>query len=114
MVPKEGPMTEPDDGALSAQLGVLLGSPVVSATAVDRGFTNNARWLVGLGDGRTAFVKQAVDLATADWLRLEHHAYEHLHGPWLPRLLAWQDSTRPILVLEDLSACSWPRDKPVR
>jgi hypothetical protein len=96
------------DWPLAARLGVLLASPVVSATVVGRGFTNNARWLVGLEDGRTVFVKQAADLVTADWLRREHHAYEHLHGPWLPRMLAWQDSAQPVLVLEDLSACSWP------
>jgi hypothetical protein len=96
------------DGSLATRLGVLLGSPVASAAAVTRGFTNNARWLIRLGDGRTVFVKQAVDPMTAGWLRLEHHTYEHLHGPWLPRMLAWQDGAEPLLVLEDLSSCHWP------
>jgi Phosphotransferase enzyme family len=96
------------DGPFAVELGLLLGSPVVSATAVRRGFTNNARWLVGLGDGRTVFVKQAVDPITADWLRVEHRVYEQLQGPWLPDMLAWQDGARTVLVLEDLSTCLWP------
>jgi hypothetical protein len=43
----------------------LLGSSVVAAAPVARGYTNNSRWLVGLADGRTAFIKQAVDEPTA-------------------------------------------------
>jgi Phosphotransferase enzyme family len=86
----------------------LLGSGVASAVPVARGYTNNSRWLVTLADGRTAFVKQAVDASTSEWLRREHYAYAHLGGPWLPKLLAWADDDKPLLVLEDLSGCAWP------
>jgi hypothetical protein len=94
--------------ATTALVGALLGAPVAAATAVERGYSNNRRWLVTLVDGRTAFVKGAVDGATADWLRLEAHAYAHLRGRWRPALLGWQDGERPLLVLEDLSRCVWP------
>ena len=90
-------------------LQCLLGSPVTSARPVlNSGYTPVSRRLITLADGRTAFVKQAVDEATADALRLEQWAYAHLCGPWLPKLLGWRDDERPVLVLEDLSGCVWP------
>jgi len=90
------------------RLADLLGSPVAAAAPVTRGYTNNARWLVTLADGRTAFVKNAVDGRTTEWLRQEHHVYAHLRGPWRPQVLAWHDGDGPLLVLEDLSSCAWP------
>jgi hypothetical protein len=96
----------PTDGM--ERVSRLLGSPVASAAPVERGYSNNARWLVTLEDGRRAFVKQAVDGPTTEWLRREQHAYAHLDGPWRPDVLAWEDGDEPMLVLEDLSACAWP------
>jgi hypothetical protein len=90
------------------RLHALLGSPVVAAKPVARGYTNNGRWVVTLADRRTAFVKQAVDGPTTAWLRSEHRIYTHVRGSWVPRLLGWDDGEEPILVLEDLSACAWP------
>jgi hypothetical protein len=99
-----GPMPIPT----AERLRRLLGSPVRGAVAVARGYTNNARWVVALEDGRTAFVKQAVDGPTRDWLRGEYRMYAWLDGPWVPRLLGWDDGEEPLLVLEDLSAWTWP------
>lgn len=59
-------------------------------------------------DGRSAFVKQATDEATAAWLRQEHVAYQGLVGKLGPRPLGWDDDGLPMLVLEDLSDCAWP------
>jgi hypothetical protein len=100
------PMAMPREAMERA--GRLLGSEVVTATAAARGYTNNARWIVGLADGRSAFVKQAVDGPTQEWLRREQRAYAHLDGPWLPQMLAWEDGEQPMLVLEDLSGHVWP------
>ena len=62
-----------------------------------------------LEDGSGCFVKTGVDL-WAERLRIEHDMYTGLQGAsFLPRLLAWEDDgTQPILVLEDLSAATWP------
>lgn len=73
-----------------------------------RGYTNNARWVIALEDGRTAFVKQAVDEPTDTWLRSEQAMYAHLEGAWVPEVLGWDGDVDPILVLEDLSGCAWP------
>jgi hypothetical protein len=101
-----GPMTMPREAM--ERVGRLLGSEVVTARVAAGGYSNNARWLVGLADGRSAFVKQAVDGPTREWLRREQRAYAHLSGPWLPEMLAWEDGTEPVLILEDLSAHAWP------
>lgn len=73
------------------------------------GYTHNERWVVRFADGRSAFVKGAVDEMTTEWLRTEHLVYSTLAGaPFLPRLLAWQDGELPVLVLEDLTDAEWP------
>lgn len=95
-------------GTTAERAGRLLGSEVVAAAAVARGYSNNERWLVELADGRSAFVKRAVDGPTRDWLRREQRAYAHLDGPWRPAVLGWEDGDEPMLVLEDLSGCTWP------
>jgi hypothetical protein len=92
-----------------ARIQRLLGAGIVSMTAVrDRGYANNLRWLVTVADGRSAFVKQATDEATAGWLRQEHLVYQGVVGDLGPRLLGWDDGVLPMLVLEDLSGCDWP------
>jgi hypothetical protein len=69
-----------------------------------------SRWVAGLPDGSSAFVKVGYNLETAAWLRDEHLFYAHTRGePFLPRLIGWHDDDeRPVLALEDLSACRWP------
>ncbi len=92
----------------------LLGSPVVAERTVSGGYTLAKRRVVTLADGRTAFVKTAVDELTRGWLETEQRMYAALSGPFMPRLLAAEDS---VLVLEDLSGAHWPppwRDGDVR
>ena len=66
--------------------------------------------MVTLEDGRTVFAKVATDEHTASWLRDEHLAYSVLRGsPFMPSYLGWyDDGSRPVLVLEDLSDAAWP------
>ena len=97
------------DPELVATVTRLLGAPLRTSTRATGGYTNNERWLVELEDGRTAFVKGAVDEDTAAWLRAEHNVYEQVQARWLPTLLAFDDDgVRPTLVLEDLSRERWP------
>jgi hypothetical protein len=68
-----------------------------------RGYTAAERWRVTLDDGRSVFVKLAVDDLTAGWLREEHAVYSQVTGPFIPELLGWDDDgVAPLLVLPDL------------
>jgi hypothetical protein len=93
---------------LSERVGRALGAPAVEWRQADGGYTPAERWVVQLADGRSAFVKAAVDDLTAGWLRVEHRAYDDLRAPFQPALIGWEDGPRPILILEDLSGASWP------
>jgi hypothetical protein len=87
-----------------------LGADAESWAHVAGGYTHNERWVVRFADGRSTFVKGAVDEMTTDWLRTEHLVYSTLAGaPFLPRLLAWDDGELPVLVLEDLRTRSGHR-----
>jgi hypothetical protein len=87
----------------------ILGSPVVRRRRATGGYTPAERWVLELADGRSAFVKAAVNDLTAGWLRKEYRMYAELRGPFMAELLGWADEDgRPMLVLEDLSACAWP------
>lgn len=86
----------------------LLGSPPESWRRVEGGYTPAERWIVGLEDGRSVFVKAAVNDLTAGWLRDEHRMYSALEARFMARKLGWADGDRPLLVLEDLSEASWP------
>ena len=74
------------------------------------GATPATRWVVTLDDGATAFVKIATDEATASWLRDEHLTYSVFRGAtFMPTYLGWyDDGTRPVLAIEDLSGAAWP------
>lgn len=93
------------------EVAAAVGAAVVAAEAVAGGGygTNTAKWRVELADGRRAFVKLALDDVAADWLRAEQRVYAHVHEPFLPTLLGWQDvGGRTLLVLEDLADAHWP------
>ena len=92
-----------------ARVAELLGSPVAARGPATGGYTPAERWVVELEDGRSAFVKVAVNDLTALWLRKELRVYADLRAPFMPQLLGWADEgDRPMLVLEDLSTCDWP------
>jgi Phosphotransferase enzyme family len=89
--------------------GALGARPASWRAVTDRGYTNNQRWLVSLGDGRSAFVKVATDDRTTTWLRNEHLVYGRLACRVLPDLLGWQDNEElTALLLEDLNPAVWP------
>ncbi|MEA2675000.1 MAG: hypothetical protein QOI92_2192 [Chloroflexota bacterium] len=67
-----------------------------------------ARWIVG-DAGRSAFVKIGATELTAGWTRDEHRNYLAIGGPFMPRVLGFDDDgERPALALEDLSGAEWP------
>jgi hypothetical protein len=83
--------------------------------AQDRGASDTAaRWLVTDGldpasRGRSAFVKIGATELTADWTRIEFGHYRGIRGPFMPRMLGFDDDGhRPALALEDLSDAEWP------
>jgi hypothetical protein len=94
---------------LRERVAAALGADVVDSQPAPGGYTHAERWVVGMADGRSAFVKAAVDEETAAWLRAEHRIYANVDGSFLPGLLAWiDDEEHPVLVLDDLSEAVWP------
>ena len=88
----------------------LLGARVVSLEPVSgRGYTLTERRRAVLDDGRTVFVKAAVDELTAGFLRDEHVVYAQLRAAFLPEFHAYDEREGlPLLVLEDLADSRWP------
>jgi hypothetical protein len=92
-----------------AYVAELLGARVVERRTVSGGYTPAERWVLELDDGRSVFVKAAVNDLTAVWLRKEHRVYNEVRAPFMAELLGWaENGDRPMLILEDLSACDWP------
>ena len=95
---------------MNEELERLLGARVISLErVVGRGYTQAGRHRAQLDDGRSVFVKSAVDELTAGWLRLEHVVYASVDGRFLPRFYGYgEQSGLPFLVLEDLTGAHWP------
>ncbi|MFJ4716858.1 phosphotransferase family protein [Streptomyces sp. NPDC088785] len=90
-------------------LPALPAEPLAVDAVVSRGYTYAEHAVARLRDGRSAFVKLAVDDTTASWLRAEYAIYSALDGPWRPDVLGWHDDgSLPVLVLEDLSGAPCP------
>ncbi|MGE5596076.1 MAG: hypothetical protein ACM3S1_08585 [Hyphomicrobiales bacterium] len=96
------------DEELRGRLRRLLGRDVRPLHATTGGYTHAFREIIELGGGERAFVKAATDDTTAEWLRTEHRMYADVAGPFMARVLAFDDGPRPVLVLEDLSRAHWP------
>lgn len=93
---------------MRAALETILG-PIEQIQMVRRGYAHNERAVATLSDGRSVFVKRAVDDMTAGWLRQEHRMYEALRvETFVPEVILWVDGDLPVLVLEDLSGATWP------
>jgi hypothetical protein len=76
---------------------------------IARGYTPAERWQVTFADGSSAFAKFGSTPATAQWLRAEGAVYARIRGRFMPAFLGYQEHPeRPLLLLEDLSAASWP------
>jgi Ser/Thr protein kinase RdoA (MazF antagonist) len=82
----------------------LLGGRAVSWTRVEsRGWARNEHWTLVFDDGARAFAKSAWLEPSVTWMRQEREVYDCLSGPFMPRLLGWEDGERPLLLLEDLT-----------
>jgi hypothetical protein len=88
----------------------IVGARVVGLEHVEgRGYTHAGRHRARLDDGRTVFVKSAVDELSAGWLRTEIDVYTSLTGDFLPAFHGWAEHDGlPLVVLEDLGAAHWP------
>ncbi len=99
---------------LAGRVTQATGRRVASWRHATGGYTPAERWIVGFDDGSSAFVKAGtpVNPDVAEWLRTEHRLYESIRARYLPRSLGWADdgegSDTPVLLLEDLSAATWP------
>ena len=79
------------------------------ARIVSRGYSVNEHWTVGFVDGSRAFLKLASVDPSPQWVRDEHRVFECVSGPFMPRLLGFDDGEHPLLILEDmLPDARWP------
>ncbi len=87
----------------------VLGVEAVSWARVESGgWSRNEHWTLVLADGTRAFAKVASIDPSPAWLRSERHVYSCVEGPFMPRLLGWEDGEEPLLLLEDLADAHWP------
>jgi hypothetical protein len=88
----------------------IVGARVVGLEHVEgRGYTHAGRHRAFLDDGRTVFVKSAVDELSAGWLRTEIGVYTKLRASFLPVFHGWAEYDGfPLIVLEDLGGAHWP------
>lgn len=94
---------------LIPRVEALYGGRIVATRPVSGGYTPAARMVAELTGGERIFVKAGTDAATSRCLRAEQVIYEHVQGPFLPQLLAFEDHPeQPLLLIEDLSDGHWP------
>ncbi len=95
---------------MQEQIERIAGARVVLLERVEgRGYTHAGRHRAFLDDGRTLFVKSAVDELSAGWLRAEIAVYTSVRGSFLPELVGHgEHEALPLLVLEDLGDAHWP------
>jgi hypothetical protein len=88
----------------------LLGRSVGAWVRIEGGYTPAERWIVrDQATSSSFFVKRGSTPQTAHLLRREIHAYDCIHGDFLPKVIGWEDhETSPILIIEDLSTAIWP------
>jgi hypothetical protein len=82
---------------------VLGGRATSWARVESRGWARNEHWTILLDGGTRAFAKSAWLEPSVTWMRQEREIYDCVSGPFMPRLLGWEDGERPLLVLEDLA-----------
>src|SRR5262249_57464010 len=97
---------------LRALVASALGKEPVHWYKPHTGLSAARRFVVRFADGSSAFVKAAVDDSTEGWLRTEYEILSSVEGSFVPRLLAWMDDQRPVLLVEDLGGAHWPAAQP--
>lgn len=86
----------------------LLGSKIEAAQPVVGGYTPATRLRCQTATGHF-FVKAGATPLTSTFLRREIQVYNTIRGDFMPQLIAWEDdTTTPILIIEDLAAHHWP------
>jgi hypothetical protein len=98
---------KPSDELL-ARAEELLGSRPVSWRPATGGYSIAERWTLTLADGRRVFTKRAPTEEIATFLRAEHRNLQALPYDFRCEVIAWDDTDRPLLILEDLSDARWP------
>ena len=95
---------------MQGEIEAIVGARVVGLEHVEgRGYTHAGRHRAFLDDGRTVFVKSAVDDMSAGWLRTEISVYTSLSGSFLPVFHgSAEHDGLPLIVLEDLGGAHWP------
>lgn len=73
-----------------------------------RGYARAFHAIATFEDDSTAFVKAGAEEVTSAFLRDELRSYLSIEGPFMPRLLGYDEEDPPLLVLEDLSTGRWP------
>jgi hypothetical protein len=96
------------DRALLARVEALLGDTLAFLETPQGGYSSARRWLATGAKGRTAFVKIGVTPIAETNLRREAQVYERLRLPCMPEVYGWDAESPPILLLSDLSECTWP------
>jgi len=84
-----------------------LGAKVLNAEAVTGGFSRSQCWSVEFADGRSAFVKGAMDAETIAGNRNEGTVLDAIKSRHLPSLIGALDDGR-LLVIENLRNADWP------
>ena len=95
----------------ASEIASALGAaPTRRQEIVGGGYGSNTnRWRVELTDGRTLFVKLALDDLAAGWLRDEYRVYSRVQASFMPQLVGWHDESGcTFLALEDLADAHWP------
>jgi hypothetical protein len=94
--------------AIEDQVAQRLGWRPVTWTPVEGGYTPAARYRVQRGS-ESAFVKIATTAVTRMHMQREIVVYQALSAPFQPHCYGWcDDAEHPFLVIEDLSAATWP------
>jgi Phosphotransferase enzyme family len=101
-------MPDEPEPQLASRIADMLGWAPRHWRRARGGYTPSARF-VAIGDSGSAFVKVATTPVTVDMLHREIAVYRSVTASFVPRLIAADDDPDvPILVIEDLSAATWP------
>jgi len=102
----------PPAGVVAA-IAATTGAPPTSWRHVVAGHTHAEKWLVGLQNGRTAFVKAGIERSARAQIDYEAEILESAAAAYMPRLYgAATVDDWSVLVLEDLSDAVWPPPYP--
>jgi hypothetical protein len=94
---------------IDERVAAAAGRPIRSLRRIQtRGYAMAFHAIAEFADGSTAFVKAGAEEITSGFLRDELRIYQALEGPFMPKLLGYDEADPPLLVLEDLSAAHWP------